>query len=168
MEPLLRIGPIPMINKWFSVHTREWERKGNPGLEQVYCVLSKKAGMPERKYMLHSSEKCFGKRSNQQSIKEGLGGALGNRADAVKQYKKSEHKWKKYLKLLKKQNKMVYSIAKKSGSRLELKKINNINTKVSMKSSYYSSDSSRIDLDSDSSLSSYSDWEQYRQPIECK
>ena len=51
--------------------------------------------MPEQKYMLHISEDGFGKRSDQKSIKDGLGRALGNREDAVKQYKKSKHKWKK-------------------------------------------------------------------------
>ena len=30
----------------------------------------------------------FGKRSDQQSIKDGMGIGLGNRSDAVKQYKK--------------------------------------------------------------------------------
>ena len=33
---LLRIGTIPTINKWFLIHTREWERRGHLGLEQVY------------------------------------------------------------------------------------------------------------------------------------
>ena len=32
---LLIIGPIPTMNKLFSIHTREWERRGHPGLEQV-------------------------------------------------------------------------------------------------------------------------------------
>ena len=32
---LLRIGPIPTINKWFLLHTREWERRGHIELEQV-------------------------------------------------------------------------------------------------------------------------------------
>ena len=67
--------------------------------------------------MSHSSDNSFGKRSGQKSIKEVLGGALGNRADVVKHDKKSEHKWKKELKALKKQNKILYSISKKSGSR---------------------------------------------------
>ena len=39
--------------------------------------------------MSHSSENCFGKCSDQKSIKEVLGGALGNSYDAVNQYKKS-------------------------------------------------------------------------------
>ena len=43
--------------------------------------------MYEQNYRLHSSEKCFGKHYNQQSIKDGLGDHLGNRADDVKQYK---------------------------------------------------------------------------------
>ena len=39
--------------------------------------MCKKAGMPERKYRLHISENYFGKRSDQKSIKEGLGEILG-------------------------------------------------------------------------------------------
>ena len=46
---------------------------------------------------------------------------MGNRAEAVKQYKKSENHWEKELKDLKKQNRILYSIAKKSSSRRELK-----------------------------------------------
>ena len=51
--------------------------------------------MPEINYMSHISENCIGKRSYQHSIKEVLGVSLGNRADAVKNYKKYERKWKK-------------------------------------------------------------------------
>ena len=32
---------------------------------QHHCVLCKKSGMLEKKYMLHSAEECFGKRFNQ-------------------------------------------------------------------------------------------------------
>ena len=31
----MRIGTIPTIKKWFSIHTRELERRINLGLEQV-------------------------------------------------------------------------------------------------------------------------------------
>ena len=55
-----------------------------------YCVLFNKAGMPKRKYKLHSSENCLGKKSDQESTKEGLGESLGNRATVVKQYQKKE------------------------------------------------------------------------------
>ena len=48
--------------------------------------------MPEQKYMSHGADYCFGKRSNQQIIKYGLEGPMGSRAEAVKQYKKSENK----------------------------------------------------------------------------
>ena len=33
------IGPIPTIEKGFLLHTREWERTGHLGLEQVYVNL---------------------------------------------------------------------------------------------------------------------------------
>ena len=51
--------------------------------------------MTEQKYMSHSSKNCFGKRSDQKYTKEVMGGALCNRYDAVKNYNKCEHKWKK-------------------------------------------------------------------------
>ena len=54
---------------------------------QRYCVLYKKAGIYEQKYMSHSSENCFVKCYNQQYIKYGLRVVLGNRSDAVKQHK---------------------------------------------------------------------------------
>ena len=36
---LLRIGPISTINKWFSVHTREWDRRGHLGMDPVSCYV---------------------------------------------------------------------------------------------------------------------------------
>ena len=42
--------------------------------------------------MSHSSEDCFSKHPDQKSIKDELAGPLVSRADAVKQYKKFEHK----------------------------------------------------------------------------
>ena len=64
------------------------------------------------------------------TIKDGMGWSMVNRADTVKQYNKYKNKWKKNLKALKKQNKILYSIAKKSGSRREINKINKIREKV--------------------------------------
>ena len=54
-------------------HKQEGKKTPKYHSTQRYCVLCKKAGMPEQKHMSHSSENCFGKRSNQQSIKNGLG-----------------------------------------------------------------------------------------------
>ena len=82
--------------------------------------------MPERKYRLHVSENYFGKRSDQKSVKEGLGEILGNRYTAVNQYQKYENKWRRELKSLKKYNKILFSMAKRLGSRCELKNIKNI------------------------------------------
>ena len=56
---------------------------------QRYCVLYKKAGMPEKKYMQNSAEDCTGVRTNQ-TIKDGMGGSVEISTDNVKQYKKSE------------------------------------------------------------------------------
>ena len=84
-----------------------------------YCVLCKKSVMPERKYPTHSSKDCTGVRTKR-PIKDGMGGTILNRINALQQYKKSENKWKTELKALKKQHKMIYIIAKKSGSRREI------------------------------------------------
>ena len=48
----------------------------------------------------------------------------------MKQYNKSESKWKKDLKALNKQNKMLFSISKKSGLRREIKNIKKIREKI--------------------------------------
>ena len=110
--------------------------------------------MPEQKYMPHSSKNCCGKISDQQSVKDGLGGDLGNRTDVIKNCKKYEHKWKRELKSLKKQNKMLFSIANRSGLCREIK---NIKSRYSTKRSYSSSNSSRSDSNSNYSLSSDSE-----------
>ena len=49
-------------------------------------MLLKKAGFPKQKYMLHITEECFGKLSDQNSIRYGLGVIMGNRYEVVKQY----------------------------------------------------------------------------------
>ena len=68
--------------------------------------------MPEQKYKSHSSENCSGKQFDQSYVKEWLRGALGNRDYAVKNYQKTENKWKRELKFLKKQNKIPSSMKK--------------------------------------------------------
>ena len=110
---------------------------------QRYCIRFKMPENPERKYISHSSEKCFFKCSDEQYIKNGLIGSLGIRDDDVKHYKKSKHKWKKELKALKKHNKMLYIIAKKSDSCLKLKNIKKIIPKAFKKRGNSSSNSSR-------------------------
>ena len=44
--------------------------------------------MTERTWKSHSSDNFFGNKSDQESVKDGLGGPLGNREDAVKHYQK--------------------------------------------------------------------------------
>ena len=51
--------------------------------EHRYCVLCKKAGMPELKYMLYSSEYCTCMSTNR-TIKDVMGGSVRSRADTVK------------------------------------------------------------------------------------
>ena len=104
--------------------------------------------------MSHSDEDCFGKRTNQKTINDVLGGPMESRAESMKQYNKYESKRKKDIKALKKQNKMLFIISKKSGSYRELKKIKNIRAKSAKKRRNDSSNSSSDGLDSDSSLAS--------------
>ena len=113
--------------------------------------------------MQHSSEDCFVKRSDQNSTEDIMGGTLGSRSNAVKQYEKYENKWKNFLKTHRKQNKILYSIAKKSVQHRELKNINNIRAKSSKKHYYSSSDCSINESYSDSSLSRYRDLDKERQ-----
>ena len=80
-----------------------------------YCILHKKSVITERKYMLHRYDDCFFNCYDHKYSKEGMSISIGNRTNAVKQYKKSENKRKKELKVLKNQNKMVYSIVKNFG-----------------------------------------------------
>ena len=47
------------------------------------------------------------------TIKDGMRGYVTIRDNTVKQYNKSENKWKKELKALKKQNNLLYIISKK-------------------------------------------------------
>ena len=68
------------------------------------------------------------------------------------------------MKALKNQNKMLYSIAKKSVSRHEISKINKIRSKSSDKGS----DSSSDYLESGSSLASNSSWDIYRRTAGCQ
>ena len=56
---------------------------------QCYCVLFKKAGMSQRKYMACSVKNCTGVCTNQK-IKDGMGVSVVIRADTVNQYKKSK------------------------------------------------------------------------------
>ena len=97
--------------------------------------------------MFHSAGTYFGNISDQEPLKKGLGVNLGNRDNYIK-----ELKFKRDLEDLKKQNKMLYSMAKWNGSRRELKKIR---SKVVNKYDSYISSSSNSD--SDSSISSHSE-----------
>ena len=55
---------------------------------QKYCVLYKKEGITDHNYMSHIAKDCTGMRTKR-TIKDGMGGSVGGRADTVKQYKKS-------------------------------------------------------------------------------
>ena len=85
-------------------------------------------------------------------MKEIFGSTLGNRDTDVKKYHKAEKNWKMELKAIKKQNKMIFSMAKRLGSCRELKKIHTkankqIHSISNISSCYY-----------DYYLSSDSDW----------
>ena len=124
-----------------------------------YCVLWKKSGMHERKYESHSNKDYTGVRTKL-SIKDGIGGSIWSRTHAVQQYKKSENKWNKELKPLKKQKNMIYIIAKKSYLHRETKTIKKIKSEASKKTSISSSE----DWSSDSSLARNSIWDKHRRP----
>ena len=59
---------------------------------QRHCVIWKKSEITEQKYRSHSAEDCFGKRTNQKSIRDWLVGPMGSRAEDVKQYTNSNKK----------------------------------------------------------------------------
>ena len=59
-----------------------------------YCELCKKAGIPDRKYMSHSTKDCTGGHTKC-SIRDEMGGPIGSRTHAVKHHEKYEKKWKK-------------------------------------------------------------------------
>ena len=92
--PYLKAAYLSDSKKYVRV-TRKKKATTNQHSAQRYCIPCKKAGMLDQKHLLHGSEDCFGKRYNQKSIKDGLGGPMVSRAKAVKQYKKSKHKRKK-------------------------------------------------------------------------
>ena len=60
-----------------------------------------------------------------------MGRPIGSRTHALQQHNKSEKKWKKEMKHLKKKNKMQYSISKKYGSIHEIKKVKKIRAEAS-------------------------------------
>ena len=53
---------------------------------QRYCVLFKKAEIPERNYASHIAKDCTSVRTKC-SIKDGMGGLIGSRTHAVQQHK---------------------------------------------------------------------------------
>ena len=62
---------------------------------QRYVFLYNKSEITEHKYMSHISESYFFNRYNQASLKDYLGGNLGNLDKAVKQTQKTDKKWEK-------------------------------------------------------------------------
>ena len=60
-KKMVRTGVLPK---------RKQQEKKTTKYHVIHCYLAlcKKAGMPERKYMSHSSENCFGKCSDHNSI----------------------------------------------------------------------------------------------------
>ena len=71
-------------------------------------------------------------------MNKGLGGNLGNRDAAVKQFNTAGKKWKRDLKSLKRQNKILYSMVKHTGFHRELKKIKSIRDKIAKNNDSYS------------------------------
>ena len=73
--------------------------------------------------------------------------------DVDNHYQKTQKKWESDLKSLKKQNKILSSMAKRSVSRRELKNIKNIKAKASNNNIFSRNNSSSIDSDTYYSLS---------------
>ena len=98
-----------------------------------YLIIYKNSLITENSYMSNSAETWFGNISDQKYLKKGLGGNLGNIDSAVKHLNKSEKNFKRELNSIKKQKKILYRMAKHTGSRRYLKKINNIRSEVAEK-----------------------------------
>ena len=74
-----RIGVLPE-------HKKQGKKPPKYRGSQSYFVLYNKAGITDRKYKSHRSKDLFGRRYDQEYIKEGPGWRLGNRRNAVKHY----------------------------------------------------------------------------------
>ena len=107
--------------------------------------------------MNHSSEDFLCSRQQKYNLKKIHGFILGNQDSGLKWLWNSKKKWKKDLKALTKQKIMVYSTSKKTVPCKEICKINKIRSKANKK--YSLSSSYRYINDSDSYLSSDSEWE---------
>ena len=77
-----------------------------------YCKLCKKAGMPYGKYSSHSTSQC----KDATKMKAKVSGGVKDRAEATNSWKKEYKMVAKQIKLLKKQNKQLMKILKKSTS----------------------------------------------------
>ena len=71
---------VPLKKRDRTGVIKNYKQKGkdtpNHHIAQRYCVLCKKAGLTEQKYMSHISDECFGNVSDQNSIKYRLLGYL--------------------------------------------------------------------------------------------
>ena len=77
------------VNTGFSISNKPPRRAHDSHHgAQRYCVLFKKAVIPERKYASHSAEDFTGVRTKR-SIKDGMGGPIGSRNHAVQYHNKS-------------------------------------------------------------------------------
>ena len=72
-----------------SIHKQQVKKTPNHHGTQQYCLLYKKSVGRDCKWKYHCSDNCFGKSSNQASVKDVLGGAPGNMANTVNNYQKT-------------------------------------------------------------------------------
>ena len=103
------------------------------GGSQSYSVLCKRDEIPDRKFMCHSSEQCFGFFNKKDNIQNNIRGSLGKQDGDVKKFYKAKKNWKRQLRSLENQNKVLYSMINNLGSRKELHNINHISTKGNSK-----------------------------------
>ena len=80
--------PRKNTSKTGVLHSKPNRKAPRHHVTQSHCILCNKEKTPEQKYILHSDEDYFGKRSYQKSIWDGLVGPMRSRAEDVKYNKK--------------------------------------------------------------------------------
>ena len=79
---------------------------------QKYCILIKKVGYSKRKYRYPFSDQCIA--FDSAKINKYLDGCLAKQDSAFKQFLNTENKTQKNMKAPKKQNNMLFNMARKS------------------------------------------------------
>ena len=89
-------------------------------------MLCNKSGIHELKYMMHSDETLFRKRSDQESLNKRQEGNLGKKETYANHFQKAEKRFNMEPKSLNIQNNMIYSMTKSTSSRKYLNNTKNV------------------------------------------